>query len=121
MSNKGTHKPRPCPFCDYLITDYEAGRQHYVDKHGCKRVGAQVFRSYPCRYCDKPALYKVGSVGFCKEHKSEAVRRTNYAVKKRDQEHTQYAQQFKEGIGADIKAKDSLNRWHASRNKDHRV
>lgn len=50
-------------------------QDHTVNKHGYMREGAQVFKRIPCIACVKPALYKVGGVGYCKDHKHLGVER----------------------------------------------
>jgi hypothetical protein len=72
---KGISIGQCCSQCGYVwprqSPDFHADRvrEHMIKEHGFKQVGAQVFRSYSCMYCDKPALYKVGSDGgYCKDH-----------------------------------------------------
>jgi len=43
--------------------------EHMAEKHGYIREGAQVFLRKVCSYCDKPALYRVGGRGLCRDHK----------------------------------------------------
>src|SRR5208283_2500393 len=69
------HKSPLCPACSrcgHVWTEEEKKtdgvNQHMVDAHGFKRVGAQVFLSLPCIACNKPGLYKVGIVAYCKDH-----------------------------------------------------
>ena len=61
-----------CGRCEHVWTPEElAGdgiNRHMVEEHGYKRVGGQVFQSYPCVACGKPGLYKVGRKSYCKEH-----------------------------------------------------
>ena len=82
-------KLRPCDRCSYMPTSTEDMKKHMVSVHGFKQVGAQVFQTRSCRFCNKPALFKVHNDGYCKDHKDLAVDRRsqlnkNYAQKTAD-------------------------------------
>lgn len=80
---RGNHNP-VCCVCGYAWTKEEREKdrlcvtQHMIEKHGFKKVGAQVFQSIPCVACTKPGLYKVGSIAYCKEHLPLAQGRRDY-------------------------------------------
>ena len=63
-----------CFHCDKAI-NLDDMQEHVLKEHGYQKVGAQVFMRHQCIACNKPALYQVGAMFYCKEHKNLAIER----------------------------------------------
>jgi len=66
---------KACNTCGFMPSNPEEMRKHLVEAHDMKMVGAQVFVSHRCLYCDKSALYRIGKARYCRDHKDLAVQR----------------------------------------------
>jgi hypothetical protein len=70
---RATIGPNPCHLCGAEFSARDQIKSHMVSQHGFTQVGGQVFQRRMCVMCEKPALYRFGTAGFCRAHRSFAV------------------------------------------------